>query len=651
MATASPASTPPQAPPSTPDEARPSRTSRPSLTRLKPVGRWRRRLGWLLALAPVACVVAADFATRGHRILALPPKYVASYTAAVLESAALWAALMWAGAARRGVSRWLAASVFVLLFTCSVGGQLYFHSQYSTYLNLDATLFGTSFTGSVFGQLNADSSNFIKNVGPAFVVSILLVVLGRRLLRPGRRSLWVARFVAPITVIAVFLVPCSYRRVQASTPDVIYFHAIGGLIKELTGVHSTAQIRPGRRTPPAMPQLTPKQPVQRNVILLLTESVRSDCHCSVPTNDCPVAPRANAAVPNRMPLTQLRSNSSTTAIQLAVLWSGLSPNEPRERLHSVPLLFDYATAAGMEVAYWTSHHMMFANSRLWVQDLPTKFQCGASDIEPTADLDVGGDDGLLVDRALEELPKLKEPFFAVVHVGNTHVPYKVDPDDMPFQPAFPSKDPADTEPYRNYYKDAVYLQDKSIGRFLESMRATDYGSRTVVVFTSDHGESFHEHDQVGHTGSLYDEEIHVPGWVDAPPGVLTPDEVANLAAHRDTPAFHTDVTPTILDLLGLWDDPALTPFKQGLFGSSWIRKPTSPVALTLTNCSGVWGCAFRNWGAMRGTLKLHAREWDTDWRCFDLTKDPLEKNDLGPDACGDLREFAERTNDGFPGSR
>ena len=52
-----------------------------------------------------------------------------------------------------------------------------------------------------------------------------------------------------------------------------------------------------------------------------------------------------------------------TSFELAVLWSGLEPNAGREALHAAPVLFDFAHAAGLGTAYWTSHHMMFANSR------------------------------------------------------------------------------------------------------------------------------------------------------------------------------------------------------------------------------------------------------------------------------------------------
>jgi arylsulfatase A-like enzyme len=439
----------------------------------------------------------------------------------------------------------------------------------------------------------------------------------------------------------------------------MYFHAMGGLVKAMTSEHQQEHVRPGVRTPPALPHVTPRLPQNgatsslppRNVLFILTESVRADAHCSSWSESCPIAPRTNAAVPKRFPLLQMRSNSSTTAIQLAVLWSGLEPTASREDLHTYPLLFDYAHAAGYDTAYWTSHHMMFANSRLYVRDLPTSHQCGGTDLDPLADIDLGGPDELLVKRAIDELPELNEPFFAVAHVGNTHLPYRIDPSDAPFQPALVSKAEDDNEAYRNYYKNAVHFQDKSIAELIRFVRSSPFGSRTIIVFTSDHGEAFREHGQLLHTGAVLDEEIHVPAWIDAPEGTLSESEVAALRSARDAYVFHTDVAPTILDLLGLWEEPAFAKYRAKMVGSSLVRPERKTVPLALTNCSGIWGCAFRNWGMMRGSLKLEAREWHRSWHCFDVAKDPREEHDLGPEACGDLVPMAEAIHGGPPGGR
>ncbi|NUQ77381.1 MAG: sulfatase-like hydrolase/transferase [Polyangiaceae bacterium] len=602
-------------------------------------------------------IVVVDVRIRGERLLDLSGKHVASYLAAMVESAALWGLLLFAASSRRGPFRWIASLLFVLLAALAVGGQLYFHRQYSTYLNLDATLFGTSFSESLFSQLRADGKNFLTSVVPPILLATALVWVGRSIIRPrGSRVSRFARYAAPIAVCAALVIPCSYRTVQASTPDVIYLHAVGGLLKELVGVKTTAQIRPGLRTPPAMPELHPAPRAtvpgvpHRNILFILTESVRSDVHCSEHRESCPNAPGVNAAVPGRIPLLQMRSTSSTTAIQLAVLWSGLPPIATREELHTAPLLFDYAHAAGFDNAYWTSHHMMFANSRLYVQDLPTSHQCGATDLDPLADIDLGGPDELLTLRVKRDLGQMREPFFAVAHFGNTHVPYRIDPTDAPFQPSLESKAPDDNEAYRNFYKNAVYLQDRTIADLIRFVRSSPFGERTVIVFTSDHGEAFREHGQLGHTGAMLDEEIHVPAWIDAPPGMLGEAEEAALRELRERPVFHTDVTPTILDLMGLWDEPQIAPFRTKMIGQSLLRDGYEDKPIPLSNCTGIWGCAFKNWGMMQGSLKLEAREWDRAWHCYDVLADPMEQRDLGAAACGGLAPMADALFGGVPGA-
>ncbi len=212
---------------------------------------------------------------------------------------------------------------------------------------------------------------------------------------------------------------------------------------------------------------------------------------------------------------------SCTAISLAVLWSGVGPQESREVLHTWPLLFDYAKAAGYRTAYWTSQNMMFGNARLWVKNLGADRFVSATDLEPTADLDMGAPENYLADYVVKDFDKLPEPFFAVVHLSNVHYPYYVNPKGpQPFQPATTSKAPDQNGSFFNYYQNSVYQQDQHIARMLRHIRESDAGKRTIIVYTSDHGEAFREHGQMGHTFSIFDEEIHVPAWIDAPPGVL-----------------------------------------------------------------------------------------------------------------------------------
>ncbi|MEO7331178.1 MAG: hypothetical protein ABI193_21565, partial [Minicystis sp.] len=296
------------------------RLSAARIARLRVLARLRLRWAPLLLGLPIVLVFLVDARIRGDRLIGLSSKYLASYGASLLESAILWGLLLLAASARRGLFRWVAALLFVVFSTIAIGVQIYFHRQYAVYLNLDATLFGTSFSTSVLGQLKADSANFATSMLPPLLLSVGLVWIGRLLLRPS--ATWKIRALRPLgpvaIVAALFFIPCSWRTVQASTPDVIYFHAIGGLVKELTGVHTTAQIRPGLRTPPKLPALIRAPTPRRNVIFILTESVRADVSCSEHQDDCPNAPEINRAVPSRHPFLQMRSNASTTAIELAV---------------------------------------------------------------------------------------------------------------------------------------------------------------------------------------------------------------------------------------------------------------------------------------------------------------------------------------------
>lgn len=624
------------------------------MQRLRHFSRLRKSFSWAVLLAPPVLVLAVDVAIRGSRLIDLRGKYIGSYLGALVESTLLWGLLLFASAARRGLLRWIAAVLFVALATITVGCQIYFQRVYSTYVNLDALLFATTFSESLFGHLRADGLNLLTAVGPPLVCAIALVWIARLVVRPKRTAKSrFAQFLAPFAILAGLTIPCSYRTVQASTPDVIYLHAMGGVVKQITGITPPAHVRPGLRTPPALAAVVPQSSgakVDRpNVLFIITESVRADAHCSAPVADCAISPATNAAVPHRMPLLQMRSNASTTAISLAVLWSGLPPTASRHDLHASPLLFDYAHAAGYDTAYWTSHHMMFANSRLYVQDLPTSHQTGATDLDPLADMDLGARDDLLTERIRQDFASMREPFFAVAHYGNTHIPYLVDKADAPFQPAADSKAPEDNEAYRNYFLNAVHLQDKTIGDMIRFVRSQSFGARTIIIFTSDHGEAFREHGQLGHTSSILEEEIHVPGWIDAPEGTLTDSERKALESHRSSLVFHVDIAPTILDMLGLEDEPSFADHYAPMVGRSLLRpiERTEPIALT--NCAGVWGCAFRNWGMMSGSRKLEAREWDTAWHCYDVLDDPREQNDLGPSACGDLASRAEALHGGLPG--
>jgi arylsulfatase A-like enzyme len=353
-------------------------------------------------------------------------------------------------------------------------------------------------------------------------------------------------------------------------------------------------------------------------------------------------------LPNRLPLLQMRANASTTAISISNIWSGVRPHESRELLHSVPLLWEYAKAAGYDTAYWTSQNLMFGNARVYIQDLPISHGCVGTHLDSAADLDAGAHDYLLTEWVKKDWPEMKEPFFAVIHYSNVHYPYEYRADLAPFRPSEMAKSPEKNQDFFNYYKNVVLLSDLAVGELVRYIRSTDSGKRTVIVYTADHGESFREHWQMGHTSALYDEEVLVPSFIDAPPGTLSQDEIASVTKARNEYVWHLDLAPTFLDLLGVWDDPAMQPFRSRMMGHPITRPERTLAPVPMTNCTWVWECAFRNWGMMQGPLKIEAREWDATFHCFDLRTDLTESTDLGERMCAPLPDLAREIFHAMP---
>jgi glucan phosphoethanolaminetransferase (alkaline phosphatase superfamily) len=615
-------------------------------------GRRRRQiLAAAILAAPTLLSLAMDGVHRWRRIAGFDAYHRVTYLAATLESLLIGGLFLLGIARRRGLWPWFLALIFSVEFTAALGAQHYFFQQYNAYLNSDVSEFASNFKDSIVNQLLADFSNYLKALAPALLAALTLVGLARRWVRPRRSQARLALVLAPALFVASLFCPTQHRQYQASTPDILYFNAIGGVIRTTLGfTQQSGQVRPmARHSLPVLP-LTPKVVKPRNVLLVVLESVRSDAACIDYDPACRRTEATNRLFPTRIGLNHLHAVDSSTAITLAVLWSGLQPTESRERLHNQPLLFDYAKAAGYHTAYLTSQNLLFGNTRLWVKNLGVDRFCSATELDPESDLDMGAPERLLAERVKREFDTLPEPFFAVVQLSNVHYPYLVDEKGpQPFQPASHSKAPDDNYKFFNQYQNAVHQQDWHVADFLSHIQQLPAGPRTVILYTSDHGEAFREHGNMGHTSSVLEEEIHVPGWIEAPKGTLTNAEREALVSKRNQPLTHLDLAQTLLDLLGVHDTPEIQAYLSHTHGRSLLRDGLEEGPVALTNCAGVWSCAFENWGALQGWQKVEAREWDTHFRCFDLKADPKEQHDLGEQACPELIKFVKAEFKRLPG--
>lgn len=607
--------------------------------------RWRRWLSRALLLAPAALVVLVDIARRRSRMQHYVAGEMGFYALSALFGLVVWGSLVALASRKRGRTRWAVLPLLGLLAMLSVGGQTYTFARYKAYLDHRSILVGTSFLPSVGQQLWSDRHAFASALLPPLVGIALLVIAVRRLAPLRPRFAGTARDLAAGSLLCAMFVSQERGAEQGAPPDVLYFSALGQLARARWDHNETVErVHPTHRSPMDVPPLTARPPASRNVLLIVTESVRAKSVCVAYDEGCAFTPFSNRAVPDRLPFLQMRALDSTTAVSLAVMWAGVPPETNRDLFHKAPLVFEYARAAGMATGYWTSQNLLFGNSGVWLEGAPFTKSVSGTELDPDATLEIGADDEKALEHALGDLTALKSPFFGVVHLSNTHFPYRIDSADAPFHT---EEDPETDVVSR--YQNAIYLQDKSVGSFLERFRRGPHGRDTVILFISDHGEQMREKGAVGHTGTIYEPEIHVPFWIDAPAGTLTEIERHKLEGLRDELLTQLDVLPTLLDLLGLWDASSLRPFRANMRGESLLRggsRPDRP--LLLTNCTELWACAFKNWGAMRGAHKLLAHQGEHAWQCFDVRSDPEELHDLGLDACGPLRDFAEGALGGTP---
>lgn len=98
--------------------------------------------------------------------------------------------------------------------------------------------------------------------------------------------------------------------------------------------------------------------------------------------------------------------------------------------------------------------------------------------------------------------------------------------------------------YSDTYDNAIHWVDRNIGVLVKELADQNLWRKTLVVITSDHGESFREHGEEGHGRTLYREVIEVP-WILALPFELDPGIVV------EQTVGNVDIWPTLFGLLGM----------------------------------------------------------------------------------------------------
>ncbi len=194
------------------------------------------------------------------------------------------------------------------------------------------------------------------------------------------------------------------------------------------------------------------------------------------------------------------------------------------------------------------------------------------------------------------------PTFTWVHLYDPHAPYQPPP---PYASQF-AGDP---------YHGEVAATDAALGELLRPLLDAGRQGRTLVVLTSDHGESLGEHGELTHGLFAYEATLRVPLIVFAP-RLLAPAVVRE-------PVRHVDVLPTVLDALDL-------PVPEDLPGRSLLAAAAGEwVAQAPSYFEALSAMLGRGWAPLHGVVRGSDKLIDLPVpELYDLEKDPREEQSV-----------------------
>jgi hypothetical protein len=206
-----------------------------------------------------------------------------------------------------------------------------------------------------------------------------------------------------------------------------------------------------------------------------------------------------------------------------------------------------------------------------------------------------------------------------------------------YEPHFPYAPPeALRERFRGRpYQGEVAAADRALEPLLRPLLERGKDGRTLVIVTSDHGESLGEHGEATHGIFAYEATLRVPLLLYAP-RLFRPRVVRDVARH-------VDILPTVLDALGM-------PIPGETRGTSLLEAAQAGAALHGSSYfEALTGAFSRGWAPLYGILDGGQKYIELpEPELYDVTSDPREQqNQLAKSDASRLRGLlaAERARD------
>jgi len=258
-------------------------------------------------------------------------------------------------------------------------------------------------------------------------------------------------------------------------------------------------------------------------------------------------------------------------------------------------------------------------------------------------------------RVLDRCADQERPFFLFLHYWDPHTPYlppppfdrmfyegdEKDPDNESMDPVWAFENfrwyfmewmggVTDIEFPKAQYDAEIAYMDACLAHLftrLDELRLTE---DTLLIMTSDHGEELDEHALWFDHHGLYDTNVHIPLIMRCPGRIPAGQRVSGFVRQ-------TDIAPTLLDFLGLYDHVE----REGMQGRSMLSMATHPGpvsrgtcdALYMTECTWMRKRAIRTheWKLIQETGGTPPEYHRPPYELYHLTRDPEEQHNLADD--------------------
>ncbi len=467
-------------------------------------------------------------------------------------------------------------SLYVFLTLFIVGASFAFKNINDLFPNYYTLLYFKTEPQSAF-MIIRDILGWGELIGILALVGII-TALGRRMINrhiPTVKPLSLGLIVLIPLILFESLVIRHNKFDQCAVVDVNFFACVQRHLSTWDD-HSTFKGK-GLGVRKVRIQIEKKEKAPFNVLVILCESLRKRS-MSVYGNKVSTTPQLKKFMAQFPKETFLFQNpftvSTTTMLAVPATLSGIGPYQDSTLLYAHPLIWDYAKQFNYKRFFISSHTLeWYRFADFYKNDSLDTWWNHDNSGHPYFN-DLGIRDGLSIKKTISTLESLKgQPFVGVIQLNTTHYPYKV-----------PTKYNRWNSTYRDTYHNSVYYQDAILGELLDYLKETHKLENTVILLTSDHGESLMEHHNIGHVESNYYETIAIPLLAYIPQKFLKEEQRKKINQNLTKITSNIDIVPTLLDLWNIQDKKTWKRYSDSLTGFSLLGEiPMNRNIITLNN--------------------------------------------------------------------